>query len=321
MSVTQFVKAALIGTDGEYVVLSPVVEGVDGASRTIFATEVGEEIKVEDDQTVFTSVKNTVTIIATVLDADITKINSWITNDIYVGFAGHTIGNIVSTVGVSNSVVFRQQLQLGNAISTASEVGGGNRGDSFQISAIQRVSEIKHTWRIVLTQICLQSSNPVNGVMYGVFPSTDLLKSASVSNVYSGSKTGTSVLPFNGVLAGVGDYINNTTLASNLSSITTTNTATGAFTSNFFFPFIKDVVLNGSGSASGGTQASAILYRYNGTGGLVSTNSVAIPTSAGAFAVTSVGTSDSVFLRMGIQKNSASASHAINLTSLTLRPV
>jgi hypothetical protein len=322
MSVTQFVKAALIGTDGAYVVLSPVVEGVDGASRTIFVTEAGEEIKVEDDQTVLTSVKNTITIIATVLDADVAKINSWLTNDISVGFSGYTIGGLGYAVAcTSDDTTPAFQLEL-RANSTDNGTAIANRNDAFTISAIQRVSEIKHTWRIVLSQICLQGKNAVNGIRYGAQPSSNLLETTVDKNFTTMATS--STLPMYGYLeqaVGTG-----TVVASGSAYKLTLASASEASLKNvMFFPF-GNVTLSldasGTQTASFNQSTNAIVLGAISSGGTYSIlASGNLSTGASSTSVSSTVPTGTVFIDIRTVGNTTAASgQNIYFSDLKLRP-
>lgn len=321
MSVTQFVKAALIGTDGEYVVLSPVSEGVDGASRTIFVTEAGEEVKVEDDQTVLTSVKNTITIIATVLDADIAKINSWLTNDISVGFAGYTIGGIVYAPAI-NAEDNNFELELRNGNNTATLA---NRGDAFSISAIQRVSEIKHTWRIVLSQICLQSYNPVTALKYGAQPNVNMLSGTTIGDKFSETKSVSTTLPYHSFFAGSSTFQNNTTVIPIGTGyrLSTNNVAGGQMINKLFFPFTGTLALNATGnagSASGYTGSQITLINFDASGVANTSNSFSLASTAsstGSATLTNLAGTD-VFVGFYIQKNDAANAGLININDIKL---
>lgn len=316
----QFKEVALIGTDGNYVKFSPIVEGVEGASRTILVSESNEEIKVEDDQTVFTSVKNTVTIVAPVLDADIATLNGWVTNDTPVGFAGYTIGGVVyapSMNGEDNTF----ELTVPNGGNTAIDA---IRGDVFQVSQIQRVSDIKHTWRIVLTQVCLQGRNATTALIYGLQPNTNMLDACTVGKRIGGTRSVQTSIPFGGYLQGAAAFQDNTTFTPTGSAfnMVVNNNATGNALGTFFFPFFsRNLLIEATGRGVNGTNSilgtilASDFSPVTDDGFTLTTD--ASPAYASAI-IPSLGETSTVYVQLKLEKTATGATGTMRLDDIRL---
>ncbi len=318
MALTQFVKCALIPQNGgatDAVIFSPIVEGVADASAAILQTSVGEEIVVEDNQTVFTSVDNTITIVSTLSDADAIKINDWLANDKIVGFAGYTIGGLVYMVTLYDDFSFNPRL-----LDVQATLASGSRGDAFYISSFMRVSEVKQVYKITLTQRCLQGYSPL-GLNQGVQLNANGFNACGTTKNITASGGGTPVAPLQlwGEAVSATSFYQGLTFTPSGSGfrITVNDSATGYLTSNLYFPFSGTFAFGVTGN--GTTPFNYIDYNtFDASGGVANNDNSSLATGAGSTVGFSIQTSESIpYIQLRFAK-SATATGLMNLTDLSL---
>jgi len=321
-SVIQFKKVALMTSAtavtgaNRFVVMSPVAEGADGATRTILAIEPDEEIVIEDNQTVLSKLSETINCVAMLDESSYANLSDWAREGYKVGFAGYTIGGLGIAPQVTFDFTVRETFN-GNAEDSGTPYA--NNPSLYDISDVNVVNASKRMLQFKLTKHTIGGVEANTGVRRGINPSTNFYDSNVAWNF---ATTSQNAPPAYSSSPDFGDL----EYASNASGVlysSANTTGVKEFSVTRVFPF-PDALVSHSATLYGATGvnvtgSSISLEFYNATGGIIgSAVTGAFANSTSTQTVTATIPSNTIFLRTALDVAYTSTTGALGVSAISL---